>query len=168
MARNIHVGTFSRNSNSVPVTMRGAAVYYAPDLRKFAIVDRNSNKTLNFFEMPQYRTFVDAGVLELDPNTSGYMEDEYQRWHDEQEAQVATDIEQDAMSDGNDDGYEPPVITQGDRPETMDFDGNGRPRSKDPTRHLRGYFVTIFILTLMAVLGRTVLLPVIMKLLEIS
>lgn len=164
MARNIHVGMFARdNTNGVPMKMRGATVYYAPDLRKFAIVDRNTNKTLNFFEMPQYRTFVDTGVLTLDPNTSGYMEDEYQRWHDEQEAQLASDMEEDEYDE---DGTQP-VITQGDRPETIDTT-DGRPKSKDPTRHIKGYFVTTFVLALMAVLGRTVLVPTIMKLLEVS
>lgn len=166
--KSIYVGSFVRDSDNVPPKMQGKSIFYSPDLRMFAIYDRNTNTTLNYFKMPQYRTFMDANCIEPDTNTIGYIEDEYDRWVTERNAKDASDAVIDDMSreaaTDNDGSY----IESGDRNITDYAEAREKKRSKDPTRHVGSYFVTIFMLALFAILCRIVIIPLVQQLLAVS
>lgn len=166
--KSIYVGSFVRDSSNVPPKMHGKSIFYSPDLRMFAIYDRNTNTTLNYFKMPQYRTFMDANCIEPDTNTIGYIEDEYDRWEAERNAKEASDAVIDDMSREAATGSDGNYIESGDRNITDYAEAHERKRSKDPTRHVGSYFVTIFMLALFAILCRIVIIPLVQQLLAVS
>lgn len=167
--KSIYVGTFVRDSDNVPPRMQGKMIFYAPDLRMFAIYDRNTRTTLNYFKMPQYRTFMDANCIEPNTNTIGYIEDEYDRWEAEKSATDASkavidDMRNDDDAQEDDGNY----IVNGDRNITDYADEKEKGRSKDPTRHVGSYFVTIFLLAMFAILCRLVIIPLVQQLIAVS
>lgn len=164
--KSIYVGNFVRDSDNVPPKMQGKSIFYSPDLRMFAIYDRNTNTTLNYFKMPQYRTFMDANCIEPDTNTIGYIEDEYDRWETERNAREASDAIIDDMSSDAAEGND--YIVSGDRNITDYADERDSKRSKDPTRHVGSYFITAFMLAAFAILCRLVIIPLVQQLLAVS
>lgn len=159
MARNVNVGVFA--IRQVPVKMQGTSILYAPDLRKFAVIDRNTKERIALFEMPQYRKFADAGVIEFDRNTQDYIEGEYQKWYEEQNSILDEEIAEEEEKS------EPLVIAPGDRVDVNPEDIKNHV-SKDPTRHVKGYFITVAMIAILAILARLVIVPLVIKLLEIS
>lgn len=157
--RNVNVGVFA--IRQVPVKMQGTSILYAPDLRKFAVIDRNTKERIALFEMPQYRKFADAGVIEFDRNTQDYIEDEYQKWYDEQRDALDKEVAEDAEGD------EPSIIAPGDRSNVSQEDAKVHV-SKDPTRHVGGYFITVSTVAILIILARLVIVPLVIKLFEIA
>ena len=168
--KSIYVGSFVRDSDNVPARMQGKLIFYARDLRMFAIYDRNTNKTIDYFKMPQYRTFMDASCIEPDTNTIGYIEDEYDRWEAETNAKKASDaVIDDISKEASDDGD---YVVNGDRNITDYDDETGgdraKARSKDPTRHVGSYFVTMLVIALLVILCRVVIIPLVQQLAAVS
>jgi hypothetical protein len=165
--RNIYVGTFSKDNNQVPIILRGMAIYYAPDLQTFAIFDKSQNKTYKFFKMPQYRAIMDAGCIDANSQTIDYIEDEYERWAHAQEAEDESANVINEMSQMDADG----VMSAHDRSVT-DYEDTmtqkERTQSKDPTRHVGSYFVTVMILAIVAIVCRVVIMPLVQQLMAVS
>lgn len=163
--KSIFVGVFVRDNDQVPAKMKGKAIYYSPEFQKFAIYDKNTRKTIDFFPMNTYRVFMDAHLIEPDNHTIGLIEDEYDRWAESQQPQ--DDMQQ--QYDGgmnNENVIIPSDRTVMDYADTMDI--QEQKRSKDPTRHVGSYFMTIFILAIAAILGRTVIVPLIQQMMLAS
>lgn len=158
-SQSIYVGNFLEDSSQVPQAMQGASIYYSPKYQKFAIVSAKTGKRLEYFEMPQYRTFADNDIILFDENIVNYIEDEYDKWYDEVHAKVEA-----AVDTYNETHQEDVRITPGDMEPEPTNDG----KSKDPTRHIKGYFVTSFIIAMLIIVGRLIILPLVLNLMRIS
>lgn len=150
------------NSDAVPQVVKGARIWYSPSLQKFAIVDPNNpSNTLKYFGMDKYRDFQNAGIIEFNSGSQDYIESEYDDWYDEQQQSINDEIAAEQRI------REATTETPGDSMYQEQQDEKQK-KAKDPTRHITGFFVTVAIVAVIAIIVRLVIIPMLLNMQAIA
>lgn len=143
------VGSFL-DDDSVPVEFRGKRICYSPSRQQFCVLDDNQ-RIQSMFGFVQFQRLNGAGVIDYNSRTRDYIMREYEKWENS-----ITDIieeEQDSIvgEQVNDDMSNAGII------------GQEQVFTKDPSRMLRAYFITLFIIMFIITITLTVVVPLIMN-----
>ena len=147
----VHVGVFGKRN--VPEDLKGAHIYFSPELKKFATVKDGITK--NYFGFNKYRSFTEAGVILFDSTTQEYIDREYESWYDEQQEKIEQELRAKRLIDPDD-------MSQAEEQE----DADAKITYKDPTKMLLPFFTTCAIIALIAIIIRVVIIPLIILMRE--
>ena len=165
---NIIVGVFD-DIPGVPENFRGCRIYYSKLHKKFAIVDKNTNETIQMFELPHYDKFMRAGVIIFQQReTQDFLDEEYEEWREENEAKLREEAKRARKENDR-------VIARNgiDERELMrlsnetaddDFDrAYGLIEDDDAPQigHLLGFFLAVAGIAIAVILTRMVILPLV-------